>query len=214
VNFGQIADGTYAYLGTSSSDKAFPRTRVNRWINDALNALYADLPAGYLQVSATWAADASTLRRYTLASQSPAVTALRKIVTLRLNDADGAALREAPFDQLDFRAGNLYAVTGADEAAVLHVSLDVEPGTPLYAVYEAWPSELTDDGHSPTALPSRFHDIPALMAAKAGFASGDESRWPDTYETLLSDRTAQFYAHVGRRSADASYQREPSGAAI
>lgn len=200
-----------AYLGVSDTDKAFTNTRLTRWLNDALNELRIDAPKSYFQQRATWAADASTSRVYTLASQSPAVTALQSIIELRLDSVSGSKLREVSFEQLPAWAGLAYAVTGADEAATITTNDGTPAGATLYVVYEAWPAELSGDSDTPSWLPSRFHDVPALMAAEVAFASGDEGQMPGTLARKLQDRRAELLSHMRRRSPDAMLARAVDG---
>lgn len=202
-----MREAVYGYLATKNTDRAYPTARLNRWLNDACNQLYADLPTGYLQTISTWAATSATAHTYTLWNQSTPVAALRKIVDLRLRDSEGACLREVPYDQLELAGESFYALSGADEQTTLTTNIYVDAGLALYAVYESWPDELSDDAHIPSRLPRRFHDLPCLMAAKVAFSSGAESKWPADLQDLLETREAQFNAHIGRRSANVMRQR-------
>lgn len=210
MNLAAIRDAVWAHLGTTSSDRAFPAAKLNRWINDARNELTPELPGGYRQTTATWTPDGGTGRVYTLTSQSTPATALVRVLTLRLVDAEGSRLTEVRFDQREEWIGLVYAITGADEAAVLHTSSEVESGVALYAEYETWPAELSADGDTPSDIPARFHDVLALMAAELAFSSGGEGRFPERLASKLLDRRAQLWAHAGRRSLDVSRQRETS----
>lgn len=205
--FAQLRERVYAYLGTTAADQAYTPARVGVWLNDALNALAADLPGEYLVAAATLAPDGGAGRVYTLTSQSPPITSLRSMRAVRLRDAEGQRLREVPYDDLGAWGGPAYALRGPDEAAVLETGRGVESGAALHAVYATWPAELAGDNDTPSAIPAHFHDLLALEAAKLAFASGDESRWPETYEERRRDRTAQFLAHVGRRSGAPATQR-------
>lgn len=203
----QLRAAVYAYLGTASTDRAYPAATVTRWLNDALNQLRADLPNGYVQTQGTWAADGGTGRVYTLSTQSAPVTALQSIVDVRITSTTGAKLREIGYEQLGQWGGLAYALSGSDEAAVLTTSDGVADGATLYVVYETWPEELSADGDTPSWLPARFHDVPALMAAATAFASGDEGTFPPRLETLLFDRQSQLTSHTRRRSADVMLAR-------
>lgn len=209
MNLGQIDTALLAYLGTASTDKALTPTRRTRWINDALNELRADLPPGYAYIAGTWAPDGGTGRVYSLANLSPAATSLLKVIEVRLESTTGPRLREVRYEQLQAWAGFTFAVTGADEAAVLHTGLGVDESATLYVVTETWPAELADSTDEPSWLPARFHDIVALMAAEVAFASGDEGTMPIKLQEKLLDRRAQLQAHVTRRSADVAKVREP-----
>lgn len=210
MNLSALRDAVWAHLGTTSSDRAFPPAKLTRWLNDVRNELILELPGGYRQTSATWTPDGGTGRVYTLATQSAPVTALVRVLTLRLVDADGSRLTEVRFDQREEWVGLVYAITGADESAVLHTSSEVESGVSLYAEYEAWPAELAADNDTPSEIPARFHDVLALMAAELAFSSGGEGRFPERLAAKLYDRRAQLWAHAGRRSLDVSRQRETS----
>jgi hypothetical protein len=210
VNLSQLQESVYAHLGTTSSDRAFPSAKVTRYLNDARNELVAELPGGYRQTSATWAADSATARTYTLTSQTPAVTGLVRVLQLRLRDSEGSRLREVRFDQRNEWSGYAFAVTGADETAVVTTNQDVEAGIALYAEYETWPAELATSTDTPSEIPARFHDVLALMAAELAYASGGEGRFPGELREKLHDRRAQLWAHAGRRSLDVSTQRETS----
>ena len=214
MTLAELRTAVRAYLGVSDTDRAFTNTRLTRWLNDALNELRFDSPKSYFQQRATWAADSSTSHVYTLASQSPAVTALQSIIELRLDSTTGAKLREVSFEQLPAWAGLAYAVTGADEAATVTTNEDTPAGATLYVVYEAWPSELSGDSDTPSWLPARFHDVPALMATQMAFASGGEGRMPDEYARKLMDRRAELLTHQRRRSVDAMLTRAVEGATL
>lgn len=203
----QLRAAIYAYLGTTSSDRAYPAANVTRWLNDALNQLRADLPIGYVQTRGTWAADGGAGRVYTLSTQDVPVTALQSIVDVRVTSTTGAKLREIPYEQLGQWGGLAYALSGADESAVLTTSEGVADGATLYVVYETWPAELSADGDTPSWLPARFHDVPALMATATAFASGDEGTFPPHLASLLFDRQAQLISHTRRRSADVMLTR-------
>lgn len=212
MTLAELRTAVRAYLGVSDTDKAFTATRLNRWLNDALNELRIDTPKSYFQQRATWVPDSSTSRTYTMSTQSPAVTALQSIIELRIDSATGAKLREMPFEQLPEWDGLSFAVTGADEAATITTSDGVTAGTTLYVVFEAWHSELSADSDTPSWLPSRFHDVPALMATEVAFASGDEGQMPGTLSRKLIDRRAELLTHQRRRTADAMLARVTDGA--
>lgn len=203
----ELRGHVYAYLGETPTNKAFPPARLTRWLNDALNQLRSDVPLSVFTTRGTWTPDGGSGRVYSLATQSVPVTTLRKLVEVRLDSTTGQKLRELPWEQLEAWAGGAYAITGPDESAVLTTSTSVDESATLYVVYETWPSELSADGDTPSWLPTRFHDVPALMAAKTAFASGDEGTFPGTYDELLMDRLAQLTAHWRRRSGDVALTR-------
>lgn len=208
MNLGEMRTALRAYLGIADTDKAFTATRLDRWLNDALNELRAETPAGYHQTRSTWTPDGGTGRVYTLSSQSPAVTALQKVVEARLGSTTGTRLREVPYEQLVAWGGSAYALTGRDESAVLTTADGVAEGLTLYVLYETWPDELDEDTDEATWLPRRFHDVPVLMAAEIAFVSGDEGRMPDALATKLLDRRAQLITHMRRRSTDVMLVRQ------
>lgn len=210
----KIRAKVYGYLGTTSTDRAYPAAAVNGYVNDALNELKADAPSGLWYQRATWTADSATGRTYSLATQSPAVTSLHRIVEIRTQSTTGPKLRELTFEQLPAWDGLTFAVTGADEAATVTTGDAVAAGATLYVVFEAWPAELSADSDTPSWLAGRFHDVPALMAAEIAFALGGESRMPPTLATKLLDRRAQLQSHWKRRSLDVTLTRAPESAAL
>lgn len=208
----ELRTAVRAYLGVQDTDRAYTNTRLTRWINDALNELRGDAPIGYFQQRTTWTADGGAGRVYTMATQSPAVTALQSVVEVRVGSTTGSKLREVPYEQLGAWGGLTFALTGADEAAVLTTGDDVATGATLYVVYEAWPAELSADADTPSWLPQRYHDVPALMATEVAFASGDEGQMPGALRSKLTDRRAELLSHLRRRTADAMLSREVEGA--
>lgn len=202
MNLSEMQDAVWGYLGTKATDRAHTAAQVTRELNNALNELVQDTPPGFLYVSGTWTPDGGTGRVYSLASFSPAPSALRRVVTLRLESTTGPRLREVQYDQLQAYSGPLFAVTGADEAAVVHTSEDVDESATLYGVLDTWPAELSDGADTPSWLPARLHDLPCLMAAEVRFGSGGEGAMPDELARKLLDRRAQYQQHVGRRSVD------------
>jgi len=214
VTLSEMREAVWAYLGTTSTDRAYPAARVTRWLNDALNQIRADTPNSYFQQRATWAADSSTGRVYTLTSQSPSVTTLQRMVEVRLTSTTGPKLRELTYEQLPAWAGEAYAITGADESAVLTTSEGVPVGVALYVAYEAWPTELSAGSDTPSWLPSRFHDVPTLMATDVAFSVGDEGQMPGTLSAKMLDRQAQLLTHMRRRSGDVMLTRQPEAAVL
>lgn len=200
----QLRDRTRSYLGVSASDKAFPNDWLDIWIGDAYKSLAADLPPDALVTRATLNADSPDGRIYTL---SPSITNFRQMLALRVRSTSGSALRLVPHDQLETRGGPTYAITGMDATTVIETSPSVDAGETLYATYAAWPADLADQGSVPSAVPVQFHDVIALMAARTGFSSGDEGRFPDTLAMLLQDRYAQFVQYTGQRSIDPTLRR-------
>lgn len=209
MTLAELRAAVWAYLGVPPTDRAYTPARLNRWINDAANELRADVPKGVLQLRGTWTPDGGTGRVYTLATQAVPVLALAAIVELRVGTSTGPRLREFAYEQLQAWGDYGYAITGADEAAVLTTNESVESGAQLVAVYETWPAELTGDNDTPSWLPARFHDVLALLATDIAFAAGDEGSMPRALQARLMDRRAQLLSHQRRRSVDVFVTRQP-----
>lgn len=202
MNLSTMRDRVWGHLGTTSTDKAFTSARVTAALNDALNELCQEMPAGFLYQPATWAATAEGSHQYALGGLDPAVTSLRAVITARITSEEGPRLREVPFSLLSAYDGLTYAVTGSDEAPTLHTGPGVQAGETLYVTVDTWHTELASDSDEPAWLPARFHDVPCLMASEVLFASGDEGEMPNGLARKLLDRRSQLITHVGRRSAD------------
>jgi len=199
----------YGHLGTVETDRAFPPARVTQQINNALNELCQDMPAGYLYLVCTWAPDGGAGRVYSIAGLAPAVTSVKGLVEVKVGSDEGSKLREMPFRQRGAYDGLTYTITGADEAAKLWTGPGVEEGATLYLVVDPWPAELVANADVPSWLPLRFHDVPCLMAAEVLFARGDEGQMPRDLAAKLLDRRAQLQTQVTRRSADTMKQTQP-----
>lgn len=203
----QLQTQVYAMLGTTSSDRAFPATAVTQWLNDAFNALLADLPGAFLTKRATLAADGGTGRVYTLSTQSTAITDLRQFRDVRTVDRQGVQLEIVDYDDLETWQGNAYAVYGPDASVVLETSRTVADASALAILYAYWPPALSAAGDVPGGIPDRFHDLIALGAAELAFTSGGEGMFPQTYARKQADRHAQFRHHCGQRGGSPSRQR-------
>lgn len=211
MNLAELRTKVYGYLGTTTTDRAYPAATVTSLLNDALAELCDKLPKGYRQRRGIWRPDSGVGHAYTLAVQTTAVASLRTIVTLRTDSYSGPKLRELAYEQLQAWDGLTYAVTGSDEEAVITTGDGVTESIALYAVYEITPDALSADTASPSWLSARFHDIPCLMAAEMAFASGGEGRFPEEYSLKLLDRRADLQSAVRRRSADVMLTREEDG---
>lgn len=198
-----LRDMTYAYLGTTSSNQQLTIARVDRWLNDAYNALVEDLPGSFLISTATLTADSSTSRTYTLTSQATPITDWRQFREVRLTNNEGVILLPVDYDQLRILQGDTYSVRGNDHALIVETSPGQPAGSALWVVYSTWPAEMSATSDIPSAIPYRYHDLIALGAAELGFASGGEGRFPAEYAARKQDRYAQFLDHVTRRGTDA-----------
>lgn len=193
---------TLIYLGTSSADKAYPPATLNFLLNNAVNRILEDVQ----ECNPGWFRATTTLTSATRAYTLPVT--FRKVLEVRITDAEGVELSEVRDDDLNATSGYAYAVTGADHAATLTTGPTVEEGASLYLKYGYWPSDLSDDADQPDSIPRKFHDIIALEAAKEGFGLGGEQEFPVALQDRLYDRTAQLHNHVSRRSKDAMQVRE------
>lgn len=203
----EILTAVYDNLGTDAGDPAFPTDRMLRYVNRWLDGFYRDLPPDVLVASATLAADAGQDHTYTLASQSPAITTYRKALEVRVECDGGLQMFDKRISELTATNGPYYAVTGADEVAVLTTAPPVRAKVALFLRYAYWPSRLVANGPGPAAVPDRFQEIIALGAAEMAFVQGGESQFPPTMSRLLFDGRAQLLSHLGRRSLDVSTRR-------
>lgn len=198
-------------LGSKSTDPAYPALKVTRYLNDALNACYADIlqanPDSFSN-TATLAATSATSNQYALSSQSVPITDFAGVLEVRLTDVDGVELREVPFSDRNKVQGNAYSITGTDASPTLWTNASVSPGTPLFFCYRVWPAQLSDDSDTPAWIPPAFHDVPQMMAAKTAFSQGAESRFPPDLDEMLTNRYAQFLFHLGRRSRAPKKRRD------
>lgn len=210
MTLAELRTQIYAMLGTTSSDKAYPPSVVNRWVNDVCNMLYGELPGDYLTTRATLEADGGAGRVYSLATQSTPITnwrQFRDVRTLADDGTQGAQLDERPYSDLEAWQGATYAVYGVDAAVKLETSPSVAEAVDLTALYTYWPTELSDDSHEPSSLPARFHDLIVLEAARLAFAVGSELRWPEVYEDQRMVRYSQFRSHTALRGGTSTMQR-------
>jgi hypothetical protein len=190
-------------LGTTEDDAAFPDATLDPILQQAADALVADLqvanPDVLVQPGVTLAADAPTSHTYSLATQSLPVTDFAGVVELRYTDETGLELEEARVSELRDFGADTYAVLGVDEAAQVLTSPDTTTGVPLWLRYRAWPAEMTEDASVPGGIPARFHDVIAFEALFA-YGLGGEQRLPPELRQRWGDRRAQLFAHLAHRS--------------
>lgn len=195
----------YVYLGTTSTDPAYPAATVNALVNAAGNALIADIHQArpdYFQTSATLAPTSPTARTYTLPADYAGW------LEVRIGTSSGVRLSEARREELGaLTAVPSFAVTGPDGAATLTVSEGVELNASLFFLYRTQPAELAGDGESPTWLPTAYHDLLARKAAIDAFGLGNESAPSPLFVDSTDDRLSQFWVSIGRRGVDPTIQR-------
>jgi len=191
-----LRTNTLIYLGTTSTDKAYPAATLNFCLNNAVNALLGDIdetnPA-WLQLVATLT---STTSDYTLPSD------FSKWQEVRLDDKDGVSLTEVRSDELNATSGYCFSLVGPDHAATLTTGGTVDAAHPLYLKYRAWPADLSADADQPDSIPRKYHDVIALMAAEEAMGLGGENALPTVLVNRKVDRHAQLMAHVARRGTD------------
>lgn len=207
MNRPAIRESIYTYLGTSSVDPAFPTARLNILIQNVLNELYADIPEGVLVKVTTLTPDAIDGARYPFASQSSPILDFQKADEVRIATASGRQLREIPYGQRQAFGANGYSIIGDDADTTLVLTPGTQEAQPLFLSYSYWPALWTADNTECPGIPSRFHDVVALEAAKQAYAMGNEQSWPGTYETIRFDRRAQLQSHWGNRSRDVTLRR-------
>lgn len=197
----------YVYLGTTSSDPAYPAATVTALLNAAAGRYVDDIHQArpdYLFTSTTLAASTPTTRIYTLPAD------FAGWLEVRATDADGVLMQEVRREEL-IAAGNAgipaFAITGADGAAVLSTSTGVDAGISIYIVYRTTPAELSAADDIPSWMPARFHDLLAREAAVDGFGLGAESAPSRTFLQTLEDRRSQFWAAISRRGVAPTIQR-------
>lgn len=189
------------YLGTKSTDPAYPAATRQMLINRAYLELVSDthdLDPGYHSSNTTLQASDPTSHVYI---DLPANFA--KVVVLRVENENGVALTEVRREEI-VAAGDFmpaYYLQSWDENAVITTSSGVSAGTPLWLEYSYWPNELANPGDVPE-LPKAFHDVIALKAAEIAFALGGEQKMPPELKAHLDDRVGQFWFRVSRRSGD------------
>lgn len=206
MNLSAIRSLVYTYLGTQSTDPAYPSATVTSLINAAANAYIADiqqLDPTYLRTTTTLSPTAAGARTYTLPANFAGV------VEVRQTDADGARLAQVRDDELainDYRA--CFAIYGADGSATLETR-GVTAGVTLWLKYRYQPSELSATTDSPSWMPAQFHDLLAREAAIDAFGLGAEASPSPVFMQTTADRRGQFWQHVTVRGVTPRTTREP-----
>lgn len=197
------------FLGAESDDPAFSDAILNPILQQATDALLADLvdaSPGYLSKTVTLEADSASSHLYTFATQSTAVEDFARWLEVRWTDEDGSRLDEARLDELGDAGADHFAITGPDETPVLQTSKDSTAGEDVWMRYAYWPAEMSGDASEPGGIPSRFHDVIALEALFAFGLGGEQSR-PRELELRWRDRRAQLLTQVSRRGTQPSRTR-------
>ncbi len=197
------------FLDTPSDDPAFTATILNPIVQEAVDSLLTDINEqnpGYNSTTVTLAADSSTGRVYTFASQASAITDFARWLEIRWTDSAGLELTEARYDELRAAGQDQFFISGVDSAAVLETSPDSPAGKAIFLRYTQWFADMTADGDVPSGIPLKFHDVIALEALFA-FALGGEQRLPRELHNRWFDRRAQLIHHVGRRGTQPSRTR-------
>lgn len=196
-------------LGTESDDPAFDDAVLDPVVQEAVDSLRSDINLanpGYNSTTVTLAADSSTSRTYTFATQSTPVTDFARWLEVRWTDEDGLELHEVRVDELREAGPDHFAITGIDSAPTLVTSKDSEAGVAVWLRYTQWETDLTADGDVPGGIPLKYHDVIALEALYA-FALGGEERTPTGLYQRWLDRRAQLMHHVGKRGVQPSRTR-------
>lgn len=194
------------FLSAKSDDPEFTDTILNPIVQESVDSLLTDINEqnpGYNSTTVTLAADSSTSRLYTFASQSPAITDFSRWLEIRWTDSEGLELHEARYEELRDAGRDHFFISGIDSAPVLETSPDSMAGTDIFLRYTQWFADMTADGNVPAGIPLKFHDVIALEALFA-FALGGEQRLPSELYNRWFDRRAQLIHHVGRRGAQPS----------
>lgn len=197
------------YLGTAEDDPQFSDTILNPNLQDAYSGLLEDikkLNPGYLQTSATLAANSTTSRIYTLATQAAPITDFAGWLDIRWTDGDGWPLREVRYDELNNADADAFALSGQDESLVLTTAPFATAGAPLWMAYIQWPAAWTASTDSPDLIPVRYHDVVALEALFV-FGLGGEQRVPPELYTRWETRRSQLMESVAQRGVQPSTMR-------
>ena len=191
-----LRTNTLIYLGTTSTDKAYPSATLNMCLNNAVNALLADID----ETSPAWLEAIATLTSTTSGYTLPAD--FSKWQEVRLDDKDGVSLTEVRSDELNATSGYCFSLVGPDHAATLTTGGTVDAAHPLYLKYRAWPADLSADTDQPDFVPRKYHDLIALYAAEEAMGLGGENTLPVSLMRRKDDRHAQLIAHVARRGTE------------
>ncbi len=204
-----IVTGIRTLLAAESDDPAYSDTILNPIVQKCVDSLELDINIQnpfYNSTTVTLAADSSSSRLYTFATQSTAITDFSRWLEVRWTDEDGLELHEVKGDELRDSGQDHFAISGIDSAPTLQTSKDSEAGKDIFFRYTVWRDDLSSDGSVPGAIPLKFHDVIELEALFA-FALGGEQRRPPELYTRWQDRRSQLIHHVGQRGAQNSRTR-------
>jgi hypothetical protein len=203
------------YLGVKDVDPEFPTTHLLDVANTCVSDLYDDcirLNESEAAVSATLAALSSASRVYDLSAQGNTALTVLRVLSLRLNDEDGAALSYADLSQLDAYRGMFYTLTGSEGAQQIVVANGVSSGATLFMRYVPILAESTDpDAALPAFIPARYRDLVALMIARETWSQGGEADMPMALLGRLEDRHSQLCEVWSKRSPDPLLRRDVGG---
>jgi hypothetical protein len=198
LNLGQLRGMFYAYLGTPDSDPMYPPTTANALINAVARKYHNDIQQAnpdFFAVTTTLIADVGT-RDYQLPDD------FAGWLDVRFTNSQGYALEETRFDELPSAWGfAAFAITGTDDAAVLHTSNYCTVAVPLYFAYTQSAADLAGDSDVPSWMPQDFHDLLAREAAIDAYGLGAESAPSPVFMQETMDRRAMFWLKVGKRGA-------------
>ncbi|KKL98193.1 hypothetical protein LCGC14_1826830, partial [marine sediment metagenome] len=197
------------FLATPTDDPAYSDTILNPIVQEAVDSLLTDINEqnpSYNSTTVTLAADSSSGRVYTFASQSTPITDFARWLEIRRTDSDGLELIEVRYDELRAAGADHFVITGVDSAPVLETSFDSTAGTAIWLRYTKWFADMTDDNDVPSGIPLKFHDVIALEALFA-FGLGGEQRLPPDLRNRWFDRRNQLIHHVGRRGSQVTRTR-------
>lgn len=206
-------DRARRYLGVKRSDPEFPEAHLVDVANTALSDLWDDcirLNENEAVITTTLEVDIGAQRTYTLSSQATPLVVLR-VLSLRLDNAEGSILTELPLSQMDAYRGLSYALTGAEGSQAIVTSEGVQAQRPLALRYIPVLGELEDaNALVPAFLPGRYRDVLAMMIAREVWPQGGESNFPAELFDRLDARTSQLYEVWSKRSTDPMMRRDTS----
>lgn len=196
----------YVYLGTVSTDPAYPKTTADALLNAAGNKFIADtqeMAPDQLLKTITLQPTSAGASTYNLPSD------FAGYLEVRLNDNLGVPLEEVRDEELDLGwDGPVFAITGPDAAAVLETSGTEVGGQPIYFKYRYQPPQLSAPSDIPTWMPAQYHDLIARQAAIDAFGLGAEAAPAPGFLSETADRVAQFWFHIGRRGTQPQTPRQ------
>ena len=194
----------YTYVGTASTDPAYPSGTVNTLLNAVGNRYVDDIhqmKPDYL-VKTTTLTTAAASHAYTLPSD------FAGFLEVRLTDATGWMMTEVRHDELNLGFGGpVFSITGPDGTAILTTADSVTAANAIYLRHRYTPVEMAADTDVPTWMPSRFHDLLAREAAIDAYGLGNESQPAGHFIQSTEDRRAQFWYSIGRRGVQTMIQR-------